>query len=115
MGMQRLGASAFWACMLVVLFPGRVILFAMATGLTALHQFVLLRIAPSMSYFMMFVVNLSLATASIAAAVVAPPDSNALTVAIRVAAPAVHETYAKTGSRGHTIHRLMTNSHMSSD
>ena len=92
--MNRLGAAAFWACVLVLLFPGRASLFSAATGLTAAHQFVLLRIAPSMSYFMMFVSNISLATASAAAALLSVDPAGALWVAARAAAPAVLECYA---------------------
>ena len=93
---QRLAAASFWACMMALVFPGNALVFAAATGITTVHQVMMLRVIAlqlSMSDSMMFMCNLSLATTAIIAAVTTPAD-RALQVAIRSASPAVCEIYA---------------------
>ena len=80
----------FWASVMCVLLPRKLIPFTLATVFTAIHQFGTLHRGQGHSYMMVFVSNFSLAVSSI----VCLCTGKSLSVAINAASPAVIEAYA---------------------
>ena len=81
---------AFWTSLLAIALPSYPGLFALATGLTAVHQFNALQHGGNQSYAMVFVLNISLSASCMVAAVA----GQSLAVGVNAAVPSCVESYA---------------------
>ena len=82
--------AAFWCTLAAVAIPGNPLLLALASGLTAIHQFNAMQHGGSMSYTLVFMVNIPLATAATAATIA---GKRGVAEAVNAATPAIVDSY----------------------